>query len=308
MARSRLIVPGIFWLGLVGALVALWLSGQATGAWTQMRAARWLPLMLVLACGVALPIVHAIRWRLLMRAIDTEIPASLAADVTVSASLVNYAGPGFLGAPAKAFLANRAADAPYSRTILSMAFEQGLDFLVLLAGSAVALLLIGTGPVEEALAGHGRAARIALIVALVAVVGLMVVLGRERIRRGIVRVVEAFRTLGARVDRPAVAWCTAALWLLQASVIAALLWALGMPTTPTAIVSLSTIPLLLGQVVPLPGGIGVREAAIVALAVPLEISSGGLLGLAILQRVLLVVALPVALLAVRLARQIGASR
>lgn len=308
MARSRLIVPGIFWLGLVGALVALWLSGQATGAWTQMRAARWLPLMLVLVCGVALPIVHAIRWRLLMRAIDTEIPASLAADVTVSASLVNYAGPGFLGAPAKAFLANRAADAPYSRTILSMAFEQGLDFLVLLAGSAVALLLIGTGPVEEALAGHGRAARIALIVALVAVVGLMVVLGRERIRRGIVRVVEAFRTLGARVDRPAVAWCTAALWLLQASVIAALLWALGMSTTPTAIVSLSTIPLLLGQVVPLPGGIGVREAAIVALAVPLEISSGGLLGLAILQRVLLVVALPVALLAVRLARQIGASR
>ena len=78
--------------------------------------------------------------------------------------------------------------------------------------------------------------------------------------------------------------------------------AISAAATPTTVVSLSTIPLLLGQVVPLPGGIGVREAAIVALSVPVGISSGGLLGLAILQRVLLVVALPVALLAVRLVR------
>lgn len=302
MARSRLIVPGMFWLGLAGAVVALWLSGQAAGAWSQVRGARWLPLGLVLAFGVALPLVHAVRWRLLMRALDADVPAGLAADVTVSSSLVNYAGPGFLGAPAKAFLANRAAGAPYGKTILTMAFEQGLDFLVLLAGSAVALLLIGTGPVEEALAGYGGAARIALVFAVVAIVITLVLAGRERIRRGVGRVVEAFRTLGARIDRPAVAWCTAALWLLQAGVVAALLWALEMPATPTTVVSLSTIPLLLGQVVPLPGGIGVREAAIVALSVPVGISSGGLLGLAILQRVLLVVALPVALLAVRLVR------
>ncbi|HMM41857.1 MAG TPA: lysylphosphatidylglycerol synthase transmembrane domain-containing protein [Thermomicrobiales bacterium] len=292
MARSRLIVPGMFWLGLAGAVVALWLSGQAAGAWAQVRGARWLPLGLVLAFGVALPLVHAVRWRLLMQALDADVPAGLAADVTVSSSLVNYAGPGFLGAPAKAFLANRAAGAPYGKTIVTMAFEQGLDFLVLLAGSAVALLLIGTGPVEEALAGHGRAARIALVV----------VVGRERIRRSVSRVIEAFRTLGSRIDWPAVAWCTAALWLLQAGVVAALLWALEMPATPTTVVSLSTIPLLLGQAVPLPGGIGVREAAIVALSAPVGISSGGLLGLAILQRVLLVVALPVALLAVRLVR------
>ncbi len=308
MARSRLIVPGMFWLGLAGAVVALWLSGQAAGAWTQVRGARWLPLGLVLAFGMALPLVHAVRWRLLMQALDADVPAGLAADVTVSSSLVNYAGPGFLGAPAKAFLANRAAEAPYGKTIVTMAFEQGLDFLVLLAGSAVALMLIGTGPVEEALSGYGRPARVAGVVAVLAVAVLLVVVGRERIRRGVTRVVEAFRTLGSRIDRPAVAWCTATLWLLQAGVVAALLWALGMPATPTTVIALATIPLLLGQVVPLPGGIGVREAAIVALATPVGISSGGLLGLAILQRVLLVVALPVALVVVRLARQVGATR
>lgn len=308
MARSRLIVPGVFWLGLAGAVVALWLSGQAAGAWAQMRAARWLPLGLVLAFGVALPLVHAVRWRLLMRALDADVPAGLAADVTVSSSLVNYAGPGFLGAPAKAFLANRAAGAPYSKTIVTMAFEQGLDFLVLLAGSLVALLLIGTGPAEEALAGHGRAARLALAAGAVVVIAVVAVAGRQRVLRGVARVVEAFRTLGSRIDRPAVAWCTVALWLLQAGVVAALLWAMRMPATPTTIVSIATIPLLLGQVVPLPGGIGVREAAIVALSTPVGISTGGLLGLAILQRVLLMVALPLALLVVRLARQIGAAR
>ena len=308
MARSRLIVPAMFWIGLLGAVVALWLSGQASGAWAQVRAARWLPLVLVVAGGVALPLVHAVRWRLLMLALEVDVPTGLAADVTVSSSLVNYAGPGFLGAPAKALLANRAANAPYGKTIVTMAFEQGLDFLVLLTGSIVAVLLIGTGPIEEALSGRGRVARIALVVVVAVVVAAIAAVGRARIRRGVVRIVEAFRTLGSRIDRPAVAWCTAALWLLQAGVVAALLWALGLPATPTTVISLATIPLLLGQIVPLPGGIGVREAAIVALSVPVGISSGGLLGLAIIHRVLLVVALPLALVVVRLACRIGALR
>ena len=308
MSRSRLIVPVVFWLALVGALIALWLSGQAAGTWDHVRSAHRLPLLAVIACGIALPLVHAVRWCVLMDALDAEVPIGLAADVTVSSSLVNYAGPGFLGAPAKAFLANRAAGAPYGKTILSMAFEQGLDFLVLLVGSVCALLVIGPQPFMDAFAGYGHTARIALIVGAIALIAIVVLIGRERMRRGISRIREAFAAIGSRIDRPAVAWCTAALWLLQAGVVAALLWAMGMPATPTTIVSIATIPLLLGQVVPLPGGIGVREAAIVALSTPVGISTGGLLGLAILQRVLLMVALPLALLVVRLARQIGAAR
>ncbi len=305
MSRSRLIVPVVFWLALVGALIALWLSGQAAGTWDHVRSAHRLPLLAVIACGIALPLVHAVRWCVLMDALDAEVPIGLAADVTVSSSLVNYAGPGFLGAPAKAFLANRAAGAPYGKTILSMAFEQGLDFLVLLVGSVCALLVIGPQPFMDAFAGYGHTARIALIVGAIALIAIVVLIGRERMRRGVSRIREAFAAIGSRIDRPAVAWCTATLWLLQAAVIASLLWALGMSLSLTAVLSLSTIPLLLGQVVPLPGGLGVREAAMVALAVSVGMSSGELLGFAILQRVLLVVALPVALLAVRIARRIG---
>src|SRR3712207_230844 len=97
---SRLVVPAAFWLGLAAALLALWLSGQAGRAWETVRDARLLPLVLVVLLGMLLPVIHARRWQLVMRALGTEVPALLAADLTVSASLVNYASPGYLGAPA----------------------------------------------------------------------------------------------------------------------------------------------------------------------------------------------------------------
>lgn len=307
-ARSRLVVPAAFWLGLAVALLALWVSGQAGNAWDEVRSARLLPLVLVLACGVVLPVIHARRWQLVMRALGTEIPAPLAADVTVSASLVNYASPGYLGAPAKAFLANRSANAPYPRSLLSMAFEQGLDFLVLLVGSAIALLVLGPGRFDDLLPGADRTVQIAVLAAI-GVVGIaLAVAGRGRIERVVARIVDAFRTLAGRVDRGAVALLTLLYWLAQAAVVALLLWALRLPLTLTTVLALATIPLLAGQIAPLPGGIGAREAAIVALAGATGIGAASLLGLAVLQRVLLVAALPLSLVSVRAVRLIGGSR
>lgn len=301
-AQSRLIVPAAFWLGLVAALLALWLSGQAGGAWRELRHARLAPLLLVLGCGVALPVVHAGRWRLVLRALGTDISAPLATDLTVSASLVNYASPGYLGAPAKAFLANRAAGAAYARSALSMAFEQGLDFLVLLVLSVVAVGVLGPDRLGALVPG-GSGWQVVAVTALAGVVALLGIVLRRRATRVLLRIVEAFRELGGRVDRPAVAALTLAYWLLQAAVVALLLWALRLPLTSTTVLGLATLPLLVGQVAPLPGGIGAREAATVALSGALDIGVPELLGLAMLQRVLLVAALPLALAAVRLARR-----
>jgi uncharacterized membrane protein YbhN (UPF0104 family) len=79
-----------------------------------------------------------------------------------------------------------------------------------------------------------------------------------------------------------------------------LLWALALPLTISGVVALASLPLLAGQIVPLPGGVGAREVVIVALSGAIGVSSSSLLGLAILQRVLLVVALPLSLAALRL--------
>jgi uncharacterized membrane protein YbhN (UPF0104 family) len=304
-ARSRLIIPAAFWIGLTAALLALWLSGQAGRAWEVVREARLVALPLVVALGVALPVIHAIRWRVVMRALGTDIPPLMAADMTVSASLVNYASPGYLGAPAMAFMANRSAGAPWSRSLLSLAFEQGLDFLVLLAGSAIALALLGPDRLGEIVPDLGRTAQLLLgVLAIVAVV-LLGLIGRDRIERGTKRIVEAFRALGGQVDWGIIGILTLAKWLAQAAVVGLLLWALRLPSGLTALLSLATLPLLVGQLVPLPGGVGVREATIVALAGATGATTSGLLGLAVLQRVLLVAALPLSLGLLRLGRAAG---
>lgn len=304
---SRLLVPAVFWLGLAVALLALWLSGQAGEAWQSVRDARVLPLLLVVVIGVGLPMIHALRWRHVMLALGTTIPGTLAADLTVSAALVNYASPGYLGAPAKAFLANRSANAPYPRTLLSMAFEQGLDFLVLLVASTVALLVIGPDQFSDLLPATSRGVQIALVGGALVLLVIATLVGLQRLTRVLSRILDAFRTLWGRIDRGYVGGLTLLYWLAQAAVVALLLWALRLPLAGTSILALATLPLLAGQIVPLPGGVGAREAAIVALSGAIGLNATNLLGLAVLQRVLLVAALPLSLGILRLARFSGGS-
>jgi uncharacterized membrane protein YbhN (UPF0104 family) len=295
------VTPVVFWLGLVAAVVVLWWSGQAGSAWEQAREARLAPLLLVLALGMTLPVVHARRWVALLRGLETHVPVRVAAELTVSASLVNYASPGYLGAPAKAVLANQAARVPYGRSAVTMAVEQGLDFLVLLLGSALALLVIGPALLDD-LRPSGPVSGTALL--LVALVVALCVAGaallRERVFRLVARVVTAFRALGRGVDHTLVGGLTLLYWLLQVAVVALLLWALRLPESARTVLALATLPLLAGQLAPLPGGIGAREAVIVALAGATGVSATGLLGLAVLQRVLLVASLPLALATLRL--------
>ncbi len=307
-ASSRLIVPAAFWVGLTAALLALWLSGQAGRAWEVVREARLAALPLVILLGIALPVIHAIRWRIVMRTLGTDVSPLLAADMTVSASLVNYASPGYLGAPAMAFMANRSAGAPWSRSLLSLAFEQGLDFLVLIVGSVIAISLLGPDRLGDLLPELGRTAQLTLGAVFVAGVVLFLLTGRDRIERGAKRIVEAFRALGGRVDWRIIGVLTLAKWLAQAAVVGLLLWALRLPTDATTLLSLATLPLMIGQLVPLPGGVGAREAAIVALSGATGATAAGLLGLAVLQRVLLVAALPLSLGLLRLARASGIGR
>lgn len=301
---SRLLVPALFWLGLIGAGLALWLSGQAGEAWDTIRTAHTLPLVGVVLLGMLLPLLHALRWRVEMRALGIDVPAAAAADITVTSSLLNYASPGYLGAPAKAFLAQRTVGAPYTSSAVTMAFEQGLDFLVLVLASALVLLWLGPGMLDELSPTLDLSALQVVLLAGLAVLGLLaVVLVLRRAQRIVGRIRAAFSTLGKQVDRRQVALLTLLYWLAQVAVVGLLLYAVGLPAGLRETLALSTLPLLLGQIAPLPGGVGAREATMVALARPLAISSSPLLAMAVLQRVLLVAALPLALALVRLARR-----
>ena len=297
---ARLVMPIAFWAGLALAALVLWWTGQAGHAWRQTREARLAPLALVLMLGMALPLIHARRWVVLLRGVETVVPVRLATTLTVSASLVNYASPGYLGAPAKAVLAHQTARVPYARSAVTMAVEQGLDFVMLLIGAALALVVLGPALLDELIPAGTVSATVGVVATLalaVCVAGAVIL--RERLARIAERVFSAFRTLGRGVDRPLVAGLTLLYWLTQVAVVALLLWALRLPESGRAVLALATLPLLAGQLAPLPGGLGAREATMVALAGATGISGAGLLGLAVLQRVLLVAALPLALAALR---------
>lgn len=300
--RSRLLTPIVFWLGLTAAVVVLWLSGQAADAWQRLAGARVAPLVLVVVVGMGLPLIHAWRWREVMGALNHRIRLGVATGLTVSASLVNYATPGFLGAPAKAILANRAESIPVRRSLVSIALEQGLDFLLLVVGSALIVLYLGPGRFSELLSIGGwlPSPVFGFAIGCVVVVVLALV-GRERIGRVARRIVAAFVEVRDAVDWRVVGGLTVAYWVAQVLVVWLLLWSFDLSPGPASVIALGTLPLLAGQLAPLPGGVGVREATMVALSGVTGISATDLLGLAVLQRVLLVAALPLSLLMIRLA-------
>lgn len=302
-SRSRWLTPVVFWVGLIVATLVLWLSGQAGAAVDTLRGARIWPLVVVVGLGMALPVIHAWRWQRVIAALGSQLSLNTAAGLTVSASLVNYATPGFLGAPAKAILANQSENVPIRRSLVSIVLEQGLDFLVLVVGSGLIVLALGPSKFGELLSLGGWLPS-PYIGAAIALAGAVIVLlvGRNRIGRIRARVAEAVAEVREEVRWPAVWALTLAYWAAQVLVIWVLLWALRLPADPLSVLALGTLPLLAGQLAPVPGGVGVREATMVALTGVTGIPTVDLLGLAILQRVLLVVALPLSLLALRMFR------
>ncbi len=297
-----------FIAGLAIAVAALYFTGVIGDAWQTMRSAKPLPLLLVVVTGMTLPIVHALRWRVVMRSMDVEILPSDAADITVSSSLLNYASPGFVGASAKAILANRTQQAPFRATALSIAFEHSLDLTLMVISSAAAILILGPSRFRDALEPLERYANVAT--AIVSLIVLLIVT-LVVLKYGLWRYVQnAFRTvvtIGRRVDTRQVALLSLIYWLLQVVVGLLLFWSLSLPLNPVNIVAIVTIPTLAGMLAPVPGGVGVREAATLALTTVTGVGATALLSLAILQRVLLIGSLPLSLAIIRLERKFGPS-
>lgn len=301
---SRNVVRIAFWGGLLAAIVVLWLTGVLGDAWTGLREAKPLPLVLVVIVGMALPLVHAWRWQVVMKSLDEPMTLGEAADITVSSALINYASPGFVGASAKAVLANQTRSVPYRASALSIGFEHTLDLGMMAITSLIAILVIGPSAFRDVASPlEGLASFAVLAIATgVAAVGL-VIAWRLGAWTQIKRTFSAAGRLGRQVNIGAVAALTLLYWFLQVVVVGLMFWALGIHIAVLDVLAIATVPVLAGMLAPVPGGVGVREAAIVALAAVTDATTATLVTLAIVQRVLLVAALPLALGALRLARR-----
>lgn len=306
MKRVRNNLTGIvFLVGLVVAVAVLWFTGVLSDTWEGVTGANPVALVLVVLVGMASPLVHAWRWKVVMRSLDVELSLGEACDITVSSALVNYASPGFVGASAKAVLANQTRQVPYSSSALSIGFEHALDLGLMATSAGIVILIIGPSAFRDAASPLEGLASFGVILGVLAIIAVAAVLAwRFGALRYVVSLAETARRLGRQVNPWAVGGLTLLYWFLQVVVSGLMFWALDIDFIVIDVLAVVTVPGLAGMLAPLPGGVGVREAVTVALTTVTGISAATLVTLAIVQRVLLIASLPLALGVVRLVRSI----
>lgn len=297
---SILLVRWILPIAILGWFV---LSGHLMNAVAALGdvSPGWAALLVVV--GVSLPLSHAWRWCYLLNRIDLRIPLAGSARVTSLASLVNYAAPGFLGAPAKAVLARDRYQIPVSRSLPTLAVEQALDAFMLLAAATLSVLITGTAVLEVvnngSTAGEVVTAAVLLItIALVAAAGWFV--GQRLLPGFFDSLRNATGTLlRSRIGRRPILALTGARWALDMSAVGIASVAVGLRLGVLEILLLANLSLLAGLLAPVPGGLGVREAVMASIAGVLGVSIPAILALSILHRAGLGLGLPLVLAGAR---------
>lgn len=292
----RWLVP----VGIVGAFIA---SGHLRDALTALASVSLLwavPLVLV---GTALPLTHAWRWCFLLNRTGSEIPLAGAIRVTALASLINYAAPGFLGAPAKAVLVRDSNRIPISRSLPTLAVEQLLDAVLLAIAGVVAVLIIGPrvlSDVGDDALFEGATAMLLII----AIAGLVLLGAWFTVRRLIPGFLASLRDatrmlVQSREHRESILALTGVRWVLDMAAFALAAFAVGLRLGLLEILLIANLSLLAGLLAPIPGGLGVREAVMASVAGVLGISIPAILAMSMLHRAGLALGLPIVLAGVR---------
>lgn len=305
--RRRWTLMALVWGPVLLVVLAVLATGEASRVASALGRAS-LPLVaMLLPVGLLLPVVHARRWQLMLASIGEPVRLRDAIEMTVTASMVNYAIPGYSGSPTKGALVRQLHGVGFRRSIPTLAAEQVLDIAALAAGSAIGVILALAGGFDlSGLTDRSAAESIGVaMIAIIAVLGVVLVLLR-RFGRGFAEaLLETSRLLiRDRGLRWPMVWLTLAYWALNVSAVWVAAETVGISLHPVALFLISDVPLMLGLLSPLPGGIGIREGAMVVIAGALSISATGILAAAVIQRGMLVIALPVELGLLRVERRV----
>jgi uncharacterized membrane protein YbhN (UPF0104 family) len=302
---AALPTPAIFAASVLVALAILWRRGALGDV---AHAARDADAALLLAGGalyLASLALLAFRWHLVVVMVG-GLPSILrATEAFLTSVVVNYAAPIGLAVPTRAALTKRALALTPAQTGAAALWEIGVDVLLLAIVSA-AWIVLGLDDARDA-AGQiaAPAVYLAAIAAAVAAATLAVFLvwrlrpalwGRLRF--------EALAFIRIPRDQPAAAVrvvvASASYWALQLVVFALLLAATGIDPTPRLVLGLIGVPILVGMLSPVPGGAGVREALMVAIAGVAGADPAAVLLAALVYRVALFAAIPILYAGVRL--------
>ena len=249
-------------IGLLTAVV--WRLGLTT----FLQALGELPLgvlPLAVAIGAVPPVCYAWRWRRILELADQPISLVEALRVTVAATTANYLVPAFGWAPAKIVLARRWLRMGVTQTVPSVVLEQLIDLTVLAVLGGSGLVLIGKLPIPLRSGTFAVfAAVVVAVVLLLGVLGSVVRRGRLTRMRRLLSVSWLF--VATMLGDPLVWSATAGRWAAELFVLGLLAALSGLQIGWAGLIVLLALPALVGALVPIPGGIGIREASGVAIA------------------------------------------
>lgn len=304
--------PLVFGLAVAVALLLLWRQGTLADlgdAAGRLRPGVLAGILGLYLLGLAL---LCLRWQALVRMAGGRADAPLAAEAFLTSVVVNYAAPIGLAVPTRAALSVRDLGLGVTAGGAVALWEVALD------GAILGLLSLAwlTTTDRSVLPTVDLGARTLWLVAAGAVVAVALVgavaVVKPRLRR---RVGLAGRDLlrypGRRPRAAALALgLTVAYWTFQAVILRLLLGAVGVGSgfEPTLVLGLLGLPVLIGMFSPVPGGAGVREALMVAVAQARGVDGAAVLLAAVAYRVALFAAIPPLYAAARFWRAVRGGR
>ena len=263
LGKLTAIPTPVIFIGSIGlAMLLLWRTGDVGEVIDSLREAN--PWLLVLGAFLYLAglFLLCIRWHRLVIMVHGSSNFGRAGEAFLTSVVINYAAPVGLAVPTRAALTKRALGLTITETGAVALWEVGADVIIL--GIASALWLVTGGYSNSGYSVSDITPLVGFGIAATVVVGIgavLVVLRSVRIAPIRHKIRQVLTYPGKNPREAAISLIvTAIYWVMQGAVLAIMLNALGVHPDPLLVLGITSVPILVGMLSPLPGGAGIREA------------------------------------------------
>lgn len=297
--------PLIFAASIILALVLLWFQGALRDVVRAISNADSGLLAVAAPIYVVSLWLLCYRWHVLVRMAQGHSDLPRAAEAFLTSVVINYAAPIGLAVPSRAALTKRALGLDARATGTIAIWEIGVDVLVLGTGT---LLWFGLaeGSLGEVRAEFAKSATLyaAAVIAILTVI-LAAALWFMRTQAKRQHILSSLgRIIIAPKERLAEALLalsvTVVYWVAQGVVLGMLVRSLGVATSFEFVLGLTSLPILVGMLSPIPGGAVVREALMYVVARLADVPGREVVAAALIYRFALFAAIPILYLLTRL--------
>jgi uncharacterized membrane protein YbhN (UPF0104 family) len=290
--------PVIFLVCVLLASVLLWWQGSLAELWDVIEQADTGPMLIAAPLYLISLWLLAIRWHELVRMAQGWSDLPRAAEAFLTSVVINYAAPVGLAVPSRAALTKRALGMDKHSTGVVALWEIGMDVIVLGIASIIWMATSrgSTAAVAKELGDNAaRYTNFGLLgLAIVAVLFVIFFRKAEQRRRAVHFI---SRIIVSPAERPIVAaqafLVTVAYWITQGIVLALLVHAMGVDVSFLFILGLTSLPMLIGMLSPIPGGAVVREALMYMVARLAGVPGAEVVAAAVIYRMALFAAIPI---------------